>query len=268
MIGYLGSETSYTYFAARTFIDHENLIGHKNIGRLFFALENNEVEGIIVPYENMKEGTSFDVLGRIRKGHYHIQKEIVLELILQVVSKEMSPVGIEEIYATPHSINECYNTLKKEFKKYHRFEVKNDKLALQKLEEESTLKRGAVVSLFEELGDTNVVLNNIRDTKENTHKYVLITTNLKVTGVHNRVLIACSPKFNKTGSLYDILHEFVIRGVNIIKILSSPQARSDDDIIIYLEIDGNIEDKVITEALGIVKFKSRFISILGSYYSK
>jgi prephenate dehydratase len=220
-----------------------------------------------VPFENMKEGTSFDVLGRIRKAHYHIQKEIILDLVLQVVAKTSNPREIEEIYATTHSINECYNTLKETFGKYQRFEVKNDVVALQKLEEDSRLKRGAVVSSYQPLGDVNVVVNNVRDSRENFHKYVYITRNLDVNGVHNRTLIACSPKFNRMGSLYDILHEFVIRGINIIKILSSPQASNEDDIIIYLELDGNMENKILTEALGIVKYKSRFISILGSYYA-
>ena len=88
MIGYLGYEGSYTFFAASSFVKIDDLIAYSNIGRLFYALENNEVSEIIVPYENMKEGTSFDVLGRVRKGHYHIIKEIVQEIVLSVVSKE------------------------------------------------------------------------------------------------------------------------------------------------------------------------------------
>lgn len=268
MIGYLGPEGSYTYFAALTFNPVENLIPHNNIGRLFYALEKHEVDGILLPYENMKEGISFDVLGRVRKNHYHISKEVVLEVVLNVVSKEATLNNIEQIYATTHSINECYNTLKSEFGKYQRFEVKTDKIALEKLNEESTIKRGSVLSNFEEMGSYNVVLSDIRDTRENTHKYAFVTRTLEVNGIHNKTLIACSPKFNKTGSLYDVIHEFVIRGINLTKILSSPQKSTDQDTIVYIEVDGNIEDKTIVEALSVVKFKSRFISILGSYYSK
>lgn len=267
MIGYLGPEGSYTYYAALTFNEQENLIPHNNIGRLFYALEHHEVDGILLPYENMKEGMSFDVLGRVRKNHYHISKEVVLEIVLNVVSKESSINQVTEIFATTLSINECYNTLKKEFGKYQRFEVRTDKIALEKLNEESTYKRGSVLSNFEELGSYNIILSDIRDTKENTHKFAYITRTLEVSGIHNRTLIACSPKFNKTGSLYDIIHEFVIRGVNITKILSSPQKPNDDTSIVYIEVDGNIEDKIIVEALNVVQFKSRFISILGSYYS-
>lgn len=268
MVGYLGYEGSYTFYAGSSIFKIEELISYSNIGRLFYALEQNEVNEIILPYENMKEGTSFDVLGRVLKGHYHIIKELVHEIVLSVVSKEATTINIEQIFATTNSVNECYNNLKSEFGKYQRFEVKTDKIALEKLNEESSFKRGAVLSNFQELGSYNVVLSDIRDTTENTYKYVVISKNLTVNSVHNRTLIACSPKFNHTGSLYDIIHEFVIRGIHITKILSSPQKTSTDDPIIYIELEGNIEDKIMTESLNIVTFKSRFISIIGSYFSK
>jgi|GEM_PF-1734742 len=268
MIGYLGYEGSYTYFAACKVTMKDNLIPYNNIGRLFYALDTNEVSGIIVPYENMKEGTSFDVLGRIRKKHYHINQEIVMEIILSIISKENNVNNIDQIYATELSINECYNTLKKELGKYQRFEVKTNKIALEKLNEMNHITRGSVLSNHEELGNYNVVVNNIRDTRENTHKYVHIIKPLKVNGMHNRTLIACSPKQNRVGALYDILHEFVLRGINIRKILSNPTGMTDEDIIFYIDLEGNIEDKLITEALGIIRFKSKFVSILGSYYSQ
>ncbi len=267
MIGYLGPEGSYSFYAASTFYMIDELVPHNNIGRLFYALENNEVLGIVLPYENMKEGTSFDVLGRVRKKHYHISREVVMEVVLNVVSKEHNHQGINEMYATSHSINECYNTLKKELGKYQRFEVKTDKIALEKLNEETSIKRGAVLSNYENLGSYNIVLNDIRDTKENTHKFVLVTKNLEVSGVHNRTLIACSPKVNRTGALYDILHEFVIRGINMTKILSNPIKNIEEDIIFYIELEGNIEDKLLIEAFNIIKFKSRYVSLLGSYFS-
>ena len=268
MIGYLGHEGSYTFFAATQFSPADQLISYNNIGRLFYALNKDEVKGIIVPFENMKEGTSFDVLRRVRKGHYHISKEIVLDLVLSIVSKENNVDNIDQIYATELSINECYNNLKKELGKYQRFEVKTNKIALEKLNENSSLSRGAVLSNYEELSSYNIVVNDIRDTNENTHKYVLISKLLKVNGLHNRTMITCSPKINRVGALYDILHEFVLRGINITKILSNPTNGNDGDVIFYITLEGNIEDKLLIEALGIVKFKTKFVSIIGSYFSK
>ena len=268
MIGYLGQEGSYSYFACLEFLDKEQLRPFNNLGRLFYALDVDEVSGIVVPFENMKEGTSFDVLGRIRTRHYHIAREVILEIGLNVVSKAHNQDSITDIYATELSINECYNTLKKEIGKYRKNYVQSDVEAFQKLHDFNNDSIGAVVSNYQDLSQYNVVLSDVRDSFLNTHKYVYITKSMKVSGVHNRILIACSPKINQTGALYDVLHEFVLRQANIIKILSNPIKTLNDDIILYLELEGNLEDQNIVDALGLVKFKSKFVSILGSYLSQ
>jgi chorismate mutase/prephenate dehydratase len=268
MIGFLGPENSYTYVAASSFYVRDQLIAYNNIGRLFYALENDEVEGIVVPYENMKDGTSFDMLNRVSKNNYHISRVIDLDIVLQLASKEYTINGLEQVYLTNHSLNECYNTLKKELGKYQKFEVKSNRIAASKLDLESTIKKGAVVSIYDELDDYNIVLNNIRDTKENLHKYIFVTKPLKVNGFHNRTIIVTAPKKNKIGALYDILHEIVLRQLNITKILSNPIMHKEDNIEFYIEFEGNIEDKIVIEALGMIKVKSSFTKIVGSYYQK
>lgn len=265
MIGYLGQEGSYSYFAACEHFDKYVLIPHNNLGRLFYALDVDEVEGIVVPFENIKDGTNFDVLGRILKKHYHISREIILDLQLNVVSKNHDPKHISGIFATEESINEGYNKLKKEFGKYKKNYVRTDKDGLNRLQRNDTLSSAAVVSRYEHIDDLNVVLANIRDSKYNMHKYVYITKSLKVTGTHNKILVALSPKFNQAGSLYDVIHEFVIRRVNIVKILSQPMHNKEGDTIVYLEVDGNLEDDRIKESISIIKLKSTFFSIIGSY---
>ncbi len=265
MIGYLGQEGSYAYFAACEHFKKNELIPHNNLGRLFYALDVSEVEGIIVPFENIKDGTNFDVLGRVLKKHYHITKEINLDLQLNVVSMNHDPKHINGIFATEESINEGYNTLKKEFGKYKKNYVRTDRDALNKLHRTEALSSAAVVSKYENLDTLNVVKSNIRDSKFNIHKFVLITKSLNVAGTHNKILVALSPKYNKVGALYDVIHEFVLRQVNIVKILSQPMHNVEDDTIIYLELDGNLEDESIKDAIQVVKMKSKFISILGSF---
>jgi len=268
MIGYLGPEGSYSYYAGATFYVKEELVPYNNIGRLFYALEQDEVTGIVLPFENMKDGTSFDVLGRVHTHHYHISKEILLEIVLSVVSSGYDPKQIQEIYATEHSVNECYNTLKKELGKYVKKFVNTNKQAMNAITQAQTEHVGAVLSNFEMLDEFHVVVSDIRDSLENTHKFVLIEKNLKVNGLHNRTLIVCEPQHDQGGALYDLLHEFVYRNCNIVKILSTPNISLDHPRKFYIELDGNIEQENIVQALGMVKLKSKYVTILGSYFVK
>jgi prephenate dehydratase len=246
----------------------EELVSYNNIGRLFYALDHDEVDGIVVPYENLKEGTRFDILGRVLSSHYHISREIVMEIALSLVSTNVTTDGITTIYGTEHAVSEAYETLKKELGKFKKQYVTSNKIALDYLQKEQNDSLAAVSSNHEPLGAFHIVMTDIRDTKQNTYKYVLIEKSLRVTSFHNRTLIACEPKKNHVGALYDILHEFVIRHVNITKILSIPTRTKEDDILFYIDVEGNIEDPAISEAIGLLKIKTKAISILGSYYGK
>lgn len=268
MIGYLGQEGSYSYFAALEEFKNQSLIPHTNLGRLFYALENDEVTGIVVPFENIKDGTNFDVLGRILRSHYHISKVIQLDVELNVVSRNHNSDNIIGIFATEESINECYQSLKKEFDKYKKNYVRTDRDALNKIKFNESLSSASVVSKYEYLGDLNVIASNVRDSKYNIHKFVYIEKELRLNGNQNRVSIALQPKYNRVGAFYDILHEFVFRNINILKVLSQPMHNENNDVVLYLELQGNFEDSNIKEAIRLAKFKSTFLSILGSYYEE
>lgn len=265
MIGYLGQEGSYSYFAASKVYEKKDLIPHNNIGRLFYALEVDEVEAVVIPFENRKDGTNLDALGRIVMSRYHISKEIVLDLRLNVISKHHDPSQINAIFATEDAINASYNSLKREFGRYKKNYVRTDKDALQRLRQSDILSAGAIVSSYEDITACNVVLANTRDSHHNEHKFVLVTKALGTSANHNRVLLSVSPKMHQVGALYDLLHELVLRGINLTKVISSPMYNQEKELHLYLELDGNLEDDTLKEALAMLRIKSDALTIIGSY---
>ena len=40
------------------------------------------------------------------------------------------------------------------------------------------------------------------------------------------------------------------------------------EYVFYIDLEGNIEDELIKEALDIIKFKATYLKIIGSYYTK
>jgi prephenate dehydratase len=87
-------------------------------------------------------------------------------------------------------------------------------------------------------------------------------------GMHNRISIALQPKYNRVGAFYDILHEFAFRNVNILKVLSQPMHNANNDVILYLELEGNLEDEHILESIQVARMKSTFLTMLGSFLAK
>ena len=87
MIGYLGPENSFTYFAAASFYVKNELVSYKNIYRLFEALNKDEVIGIVVPIENSIDGSITEVLDKLTESDFHINREIVMDIQLSLISK-------------------------------------------------------------------------------------------------------------------------------------------------------------------------------------
>ena len=118
------------------------------------------------------------------------------------------------------------------------------------------------------LGDLNVLLENVRDSKYNSTRFIYITKSLEVIGFHNKTSIVCAAKANMPGALYDILHEFAIRNIDLAKIESRPRKSVLGEYLFYIDFYGNIDNPEIKQALEVIKYKTDMLRILGSYYSK
>ena len=91
---------------------------------------------------------------------------------------------------------------------------------------------------------------------------------LRLSQNDNKISIVCSSITNKPGALYEILREFAIRNIDLAKIESRPRKSVLGEYLFFIDFYGNIEDDIIKEALNVIQYKTDFIKILGSYYSK
>ena len=267
MIGYLGPENSFTYFAASSFYVQRELVSYKNIFRLFEALKNDEVIGIVVPIENSIDGSITEVLDKLTESDFHINREIVTDIELSLISKNRDIKKVKNIISNPHALAECRNTLRKKLGKYREITTTSTSAAIKKLAKQDDTY-GAIASKHAAKSNLNVLLNDIRDSKYNSTRFIFITKSLEVIGFHNKTSIVCAPKKNQPGALYDILHEFAIRNIDLAKIESRPRKRVLGEYLFYVDFYGNIEDDLVKEALEVIKYKTDLLRILGSYYSK
>ncbi len=267
MIGYLGPENSFTYFAAASFYVQNELISYKNIYRLFEALKNDEVIGIVVPIENSIDGSITEVLDKLTESDFHINREIVMDIELSLISKNRDIKKIKNIVSNPHALAECRNTLRNKLSKYREIPITSTSAAIKKLAKQDNTY-AAIASKKAISHNLNVLLDNIRDSKYNSTRFIFITKLLEVIGFHNKTSIVCAPKTNRPGVLYDILHEFAIRNIDLAKIESRPRKSVLGEYLFYIDFYGNIDDLLVKEALEVIKYKTDLLRILGSYYSK
>lgn len=267
MIGYLGPENSFTYQAASSFYVQNELTPYANIHFLFEALKKDRVEGIVVPIENNVDGTINLVQENLYKYGFHINKEIILDENLALISKSNNIKTIKNIIANPAMLQQCRNTLYDEIGKYKELTEYASNKAVRKLFELDD-SYGAIAPPQQVFGELNILLSDIQDRSDNKTRFIFIKKTLEIIGFHNKVSIVVEPKHGNSGALYDILHEFSVRSINIAKIESRPSEGKLDASIFYIDFEGNIDDQLVRETLEILRIKTLRLKILGSYFSK
>ncbi len=267
MIGYLGPKNSFTYLASKTFYVAKELKPYNNIYRLFDALKEDEVEGIVLPIENSIEGSVSLVLDKLIEEDVHINKEIVIKINLSLISKSNSTNTIKKVISHPHALAQVRKTLKEELGSYKEITSLSTSDAIKELKnlDES---HAAVASKMAVYDDLNIVLDDISDEKNNETRFIYLTKSLDVQGFHNKSSIICSANKNTSGALYDILHEFAVRNIDLTRIESRPAKHLLGEYVFHIDFAGNIEEDHIKECLDMVRHKTTYLKIIGSYFSK
>jgi chorismate mutase/prephenate dehydratase len=70
---------------------------------------------------------------------------------------------------------------------------------------------------------------------------------------------------NESGGLYRILAEFVRKGINLVKIESRPLPEKNWEYRFYVDLDGNLNEPGIQEALKAVEGQCLEYRLLGNY---
>jgi len=267
MIGFLGEGYTQAFYAASTFYMQEELVGFARLHALFEALDKDEVEGIVLPFERTNEANIYDVLELILKHRFHINRDINYKVRLQLYSTNNKLQEINKIVADEASHIACEEYLKSRLGDYQKIYVKNPILALSSLDDYD--EHTAALSLSDvPKKDLHVLISEELEAYANTARYIYVTKSLEVLGFHNKMSILCQMKESKPGSLYTLIHELAIKQIDLTNILFVNNQETRHKNAFFIEYYGHFEDEDILEALEMLKHKTDSIKIVGSYFSK
>jgi prephenate dehydratase len=115
-----------------------------------------------------------------------------------------------------------------------------------------------------ELYNMDIVDEGIEDNKNNFTRFLVISkTTTRSTG-HDGTSMIFSVQ-HTPGALYRILEVFADRKINLTKIESRPTKEKPWEYNFYVDFEGHVNDKIINEAVELIKKRAAFIKILGSY---
>jgi prephenate dehydratase len=263
MTGYLGPLQSFTHQALLKFQLGSPIKEYPSIRSLFVALRLGEVATIVVPIENSTEGSVTSTMDSLVDEEVWIIGETYLAIELQLYSNNSSIQQITHVISHPQALAQSRQTLERLLGHYLEVPATSTAEAMHQLQQSPFGYAAVAGSSF---ASTNTIIApNIQDRADNQTRFVLIGRTKTLHPNATKTSLICAPNTDRPGLLYDLLHEFAIRKLNLTKIESRNDKTTKNLFLFYLDIEVSATDPFFQELLALLEFKQFHPRVLGSY---
>lgn len=263
---YQGVEGSYGHAATLQYFG-ENVAAYHV--RLFEDAMREVQEGradyAVLPIENSSAGAVTDNYDLLIRYQNYIVAEIftpVNHALLARPEAEMS--DIRTVYAHPQALMQCSRFLNGQAD-WQQISLENNAVAARKVGAETDKSQAAIASeIAGELYGLKVLKSLIQNNQGNTTRFIILS-NQAIYRKDARKLSLSFELPHKSGTLYNILGNFIFNGVSMQKIESRPIPGRNWEYRFFIDIEGNLEDAGIRNALKGIEAESQNMRILGNY---
>ena len=264
-VAYLGPEGTNSYFAAVDLLG--NLMDYrpcKNFREAFAAVHGGECALGVIPLENVLQGSVGQCFDLFMEYDVYIQTESVARIQHTLLSVESSPEAIKVVYSHPQALMQCSQYLNAR-KDWQQISVENTAVAAKKIIEDQDIHQAAVASQTAgKLYGLKVLAASINHNRNNTTRFLILAKEQVYRKEAEKISI-CFELPHKSGSLYNMLGNFIYNGVNMRMIESRPILGRNWEYRFFVDIEGNLSDPSIQNALKSVSEEAANMRILGNY---
>lgn len=265
-IGYPGVKGSFSEEAMIKFFGEGNIsYNFQEFEEVFIALKNNEIDYGILPIENSYTGAITNVYDLLVKYGFYIVGEECIKINQNLVGIKGATVDdVKLAYSHPQGFEQS----RKFFNEHNNIDLipfHNTAIGAKYVSEVNDKSKAAVASLrAAELYGLDVIKKEINDKDDNHTKFIVIGRNLETTAESNKVTVVFSLDDN-VGTLYNLLRHFAENNINMMKIESRPSKDEPWQYLLYVDFQGNLDDKDVNNAIKIIDEKSEYFKLLGCY---
>jgi prephenate dehydratase len=263
-VAFQGERGAFGEMAALQYFPDAELVPLKTFQDVFDAAQAGDVDYAVVPVENSTEGSVNETYDLLLQTEMNVIGEVYQRVRHCLIAN--SGAKIKFVYSHPQARAQCRGYLQK-----HGLEAKPayDTAGAVKMVKEKKMTDSAAIASRRaaELYGMEIVEEGIEDMKNNYTRFLVLSTGKKPREERDakyKTSMIFSVK-HVPGALFGILGEFAMRKINLTKIESRPTKETPWEYNFYVDVEGNMRDKAIQEALKSIKSKTAYIKILGSY---
>jgi len=110
-----------------------------------------------------------------------------------------------------------------------------------------------------------ILAREIQDASDNVTRFIVASRKMAVATGRDKTSLVVYLDKDRPGALFSILEEFARHSINLTRIESRPSRKGLGDYYFYIDLEGHVDDKVVEQAIAVIKEKAAMIRVLGSY---
>ncbi len=260
-----GVEGAYSHAAAIQYFGENTEIYH--VARFEDAMKEvqlGKADYAVMPIENSSAGAVIDMYDLLTRYDNYIVAETFLPVnhaLLGVPGTKIQDV--KTVFSHPQALMQCSLFLNNNGLK--QISVENTAVAAKRVIEEGDRTQAAVASeIAGKLYGLELLKPSIQNNQGNTTRFVILA-NRKVYQKDASKISLCFELPHTSGSLYNMLGNFIYNHVNMIMIQSRPVPGKNWEYRFFVDIEGNLQDAGVKNALRGIGEEAQNFKILGNY---
>ena len=261
-----GEEGAYSHAAmAAYFGDDVNCFHVPKFRDAMEAIAEGSADYAVLPIENSTAGIvtdNFDLL--VDFENYIVAEQIVpVEHVLMAVPGTKLE-DIRRVISHPQALSQCEG-LFQEHRDWEPAAYGNTALAAKKVAKEGRHDQAAIGSAFaaKRFG-LEILQSHVNDQEANATRFMIVTNQRVFVRDAGKISI-CFELPHSSGTLYNILSNFIFNDVNMTHIESRPIPGRSWEYRFFIDFEGNLNDPGVRNALRGIREEAINMKILGNY---
>jgi chorismate mutase/prephenate dehydratase len=270
-VAFLGDKGSYSYLASHRYFSRraEKIIesGCQSFADIFQQVESGQVDYGMLPIENTSSGSINEVYDLLQHTNLSIVGEITqpIEHCL-LTSVNTSLEKIKTIYAHGQPFAQCSNFLDKQ----NDIRIEYCDSTADAMAKVAELKNDSIAVIGSEEGgklyQLHALEQSIANQDENHSRFILVAR--KAVDVAEQIpaktaIILATGQ--KAGALVECLMVLKDKGINMCKLESRPIQGRPWEEMFYIDVEANLKNFALQEAINDITPHTNFIKVLGCY---
>lgn len=263
---YQGLEGAYSHAAAIQYFGKDADMFHvRRFEDLMIAVRDGAADYAVLPIENSSAGAVTDNYDLLLRYDNYIAAEIFMPINHMLLGTPDAQVeDIRRVYAHPQALLQSLDYLKAR-PQWQQVSLENNAVAAKKVRDEKDKTQAAIASeTAGQIYGLKTLAQSINHSKTNTTRFLILSRDPLYRAEAEKVSI-CFELPHKSGSLYNMLGNFIYNHVNLVMIESRPIADRNWEYRFFVDIEGNLENPSIINALHGIEKEAGFMKILGNY---